>query len=304
MKTPHFAPANVPRSVPAILSTSFLCLTLAGCGSFYPKAKEANQGTIPTEDPVPTAINAWDNLVSKSYSSAALSSNFSRSGSVDSVQPRSATIVVTPQAEIKSKTSIMYRLRVPMIAQLSDGATKPFPAAVEFKLKGKLDMTFATTAEFAKEGDCRYDLKRSLGKCALTSSKKSNAWQVDKPYTVALALINGGDEAAPKWQLHAKVTDSAGAELATAASPVAAMAGVKGLHFGGTLEAAILAYKGYPDCTTVPTSGFQLATPTMEADGSQKPLKPGKDAVHGMCKSKSDGEAIRCDADGCTLAIK
>lgn len=289
----------LPSSKPARILTTYVsrsllvsavAMTLAGCGAFYPMAKEeAKDGTT---DPIPTAINAWDNLVSQSYQSAALRE----------AAPRAATVVVTPRSEILSKTSMMYRMALPMTATLADGSNVAMAAGVEFKLKGKLDLSFSSVQSFKKAGDCRYDLKRSLGKCALTSSKKANAWQVDQPYTVALALIDAGSS---QWQLHAKVSDSSGAEVASGASPVEALEGVTAIQFGGSVEAAILTYKDYPDCSTIPASGFQLATPTMQVgQDSQQPLKLGKAAVHGMCKAKSEGKAIKCDDDGCTLTLR
>lgn len=299
---PSQSPLNLKLAL-LVGATVLASQLLTSCGTFYPKAKEENQEG--TNDPIPTAINAWDKLVSKSYNSGA---------NVWLVKPRSATVVVTPKAEIVSKTAIMYRLAVPMTATLSDGTTKAFDAAAEFKLKGKMDLTFSTVGEFSKEGDCRYDLKRSLGRCALTSSKKDNAWQVDQPYTVALALRDAaetlagesaaaGESTAAQWRLIAKVSDASGAEIASAETPLEALAGITSLEFAGSLNAAILSYKDYPDCTTVPASGFKLATPTMQvAEGQgEQPLKLGDAAVHGMCKTKAKG--VTCTDDGCTLEL-
>lgn len=277
------------HAVAAVLASTLL----AGCGAFYPKAKEpAPEGS--SSDQEQTAINAWDSLASKAYGNAGFMA----------LAPRMAAVKVTPQAIIQSKTSIMYRLQVPMTVKLTDGSTKTFFAAAEFKLKGKLDLTFSATEDFKKDGDCRYDLKRALGKCALMSSKKSNAWQVGTAYTVALALVNSGTEAAPKWQVQAKVNDAAGTELASAASPVAALAGVSAMAFAGSLNAAIVTYKPYPDCGSVPLASFSLTTPTMTAGaGGEAPMTPGKASVHGMCKEKAKGQAVQCSQDGCTLAI-
>lgn len=298
MSLPSQSP-RVLKSAPALVlgATVLASQLLSSCGAFYPKAKEENQGG--TNDPIPTAINAWDKLVSKSYNSG---------GNLWLVRPRSATVVVTPKVEIVSKTAIMYRLAIPMTATLSDGTTKTFDAAAEFKLKGKLDLTFSTVGEFSKEGDCRYDLKRSLGRCALTSSKKDNAWQVDQPYAVALALrdaseVSEGEGATAQWRLLAKVSDASGAEIASAETPLDALAGITGLEFAGSLNAAILSYKDYPDCSTVPASGFQLATPTMQvAEGQgEQPLKLGEAAVHGMCKAKTQG--VTCTDQSCTFEL-
>lgn len=281
-------PRNARLAVAAVAG-----VLLSGCGAFYPKAKEPlPEGT--SSDQEQTAINAWDSLASKAYST----------GGEFSLAPLAATVKVTPTAEIKSKTSIMYRLQLPMAVTLADGNTATFFAAAEFKLKGKLDLTFSATDSFKKEGDCRYDLKRALGKCALTSSKKKNAWQVGQPYTIALALLNAGSDAAPKWQVQAKVSDAAGKEIASSASPVKALDGVKTMAFTGALNAAIVTYKPYDDCAAVPLSSFSLITPTMQMDGGETTLKPGKASVHGMCKVATEGKAVQCTNDSCTLAIR